>query len=103
MKVCLSLIIEYLQKKIKNKLTGSVKLSFESGAIVGICEANKFDLPTTECDADTIETIEKYIVMAKDTSFNGAVIFVFLNGKIIEYAYSRTYKGDLLQKCLTGK
>lgn len=102
MQVCFNRIIEYLQKKIIQQFTGSIKLSFENGAIVAIFEANRFDIPTSQSETNTNETIQKYIEMIKGTNYNGAIVFVFKNGEVIEYAYSRTYKGEVLQNCLNG-
>ena len=54
-----------------------------------------------------------YLNRKKDEQFSGsiklsfesgvcAVVFVFEDGKITEYSYSKTYKGDTLKKFLGG-
>lgn len=91
-------IVEYLEKIKKESFTGSVKLSFERGEIVAINEANQHDLPTKENNYKDITT--HFLEMASNPIFNGTVVFEFQYGKIIKYAYSKTYKGETLKKFL---
>ncbi len=92
-------IVEYLNNKKNKNFTGSTKLSFENGRLVAINEANKHDLPVTSIK-DNQNIVEECLSMAKDTIFNGAIIFVFEAGNVIQYAYSKSYKGDTLKKYL---
>lgn len=97
MKVRFNCIVEYLNEKLQQNFTGSVKISFENGEIVAINEANKHDLPTTK-NTKGEQLIADYIRTATDRNFNGAVVFVFDSGKCTDYSYSRTYKGETLKK-----
>lgn len=100
MKVHFNCIVEYLQNKSKkSSFTGSIKLSFENGEIVAINEANKHDLPTTH-NTKGEQIVSDYLKIAADSNFNGAVVFVFDSGKVTDYSYSRTYKGETLKKFL---
>lgn len=100
MKERFNCIIEYLNNRVKEAYTGSVKLSFERGECVLLHEANQHDLPVTASDSETQDIIKKYLEMAKDPIFNGAIVFVFENGEIKSFSYSKTYKGETLKKYL---
>ena len=91
-------VIEYLKQKKTSHFTGSTKLSFESGGLVGINEANKHDLPVTVAEKET--TVDELLEMTKDPIFNGAIVLVYEEGNIIQYAYSKSYKGETLKKFL---
>lgn len=91
-------IFEYLNRKKNEQFSGSIKLSFESGTCVAISEANRHDIPLTKVENETIAV--SCLNMAEKHDFNGAVVFVFEDGKITEYSYSKTYKGDTLKKFL---
>lgn len=91
-------IFAYLDRKKKELFSGSIKLSFECGDCIAISEANRHDIPLTKTENNNIA--ESCLNMAAKTDFNGAVVFVFESGKIAEYAYSKTYKGDTLKKFL---
>lgn len=91
-------IFEYLNRKEDEQFSGSIKLSFESGICVAISEANRHDIPLTKTENETIAV--SCLAMAEKNDFNGAVVFVFEDGKITEYSYSKTYKGDTLKKFL---
>lgn len=99
MKVCFNCIVEYLNEKQSSNFTGSVKLSFESGEIVALNEANRHDLPTTK-NTRGERIIADYLKTATGRNFNGAVVFVFDSGKCTDYSYSRTYKGETLKNFL---
>ena len=98
MKVRFSCIVEYLNQKQKSNFTGSVKLSFENGEIVAVNEANRHDLPLTKAGDESV--IKKYLDMANNPLFNGAVVFVYDSGKVTDYSYSKSYKGETLKKFL---
>ncbi len=98
MKVRFNCIVAYLSEKQKSKFTGSIKLSFEGGDVVAVNEANKHDLPLTKNDESNV--IDKYLNMASDPLFNGAVVFVFESGEVTEYSYSKSYKGETLKRFL---
>ena len=91
-------IFEYLNRKEDEQFSGSIKLSFESGICVAISEANRHDIPLTKTENDNVAS--RCLNMAEKPDFNGAVVFVFESGKITEYSYSKTYKGDTLKKFL---
>lgn len=91
-------IFEYLDRRKYEQFSGSIKLSFEGGICVAINEANRHDIPLTKTENNNIA--ESCLNMAAKNDFNGAVVFVFENGRISEYSYSKTYKGDTLKKFL---
>lgn len=91
-------IFAYLNRKKDEQFSGSIKLSFESGVCIAISEANRHDIPLTKTRDNAIAV--NCLAMAEKHDFNGAVVFVFDDGKITEYSYSKTYKGDTLKKFL---
>ncbi|MGP1490077.1 MAG: hypothetical protein ACTTI6_03265 [Treponema sp.] len=91
-------IFAYLNRKKDEQFSGSIKLSFESGVCMAISEANRHDVPVTRTDDTAIAV--SCLAMAEKQDFNGAVVFVFESGKITEYSYSKTYRGDTLKKLL---
>ena len=97
MKIRSKCIAEYLQKKQSAFFSGSVKLSFERGDIVAINEANRYDLPTTKLENGE-QIVADLLEDATDSDFFGTIVFVFEGGTCKEYAYSRTFKGDLLRR-----
>lgn len=97
MKVRLDCIVDYLKGKLLSNFCGSIKLSFECGEIVAVNEANKHDLPSTE-NTSGEKVIADYLSIATKQDFNGAIVFVYDCGKVTDYSYSRTYKGETLRK-----
>lgn len=98
MKERFNCIVEYLNKKESEHFTGSTKLSFESGNCVAINEANKHDLPTT--DVEESFCVISLLQQTKNPIFNGAIVLNYDNGKVTQYAYSKSFKGETLKKIL---
>lgn len=98
-KVRFNCIVEYINEKLLSNFTGSVKLSFENGDIVAVNEANKHDLPTTK-NTKGNDLVAEYLNLATKHDFNGAVVFVYDSGRVTDYSYSRTYKGETLKNFL---
>ena len=83
----------YLQKKLCEKFTGVIKLGIEHGMIVAMSKNNKVDIPITS------ETVpQELLIAAEKIDFYGTLVLEFLNGIVSGYAYTRTYKGDMLKK-----
>lgn len=93
--ISLKNVSDYLETKTINQFTGSVRLSFEFGKLVAINEANQHDILTDKAD-DSV--VAKYLKLASDPLFSGHLSFVFLQGKVTNYSYSKTLKGDTLKK-----
>lgn len=99
MKERFNCIVEYLNGKQDRKFTGSVKLSFENGNAVAINEANRHELPVTKTEDGNI-ILNELLNESQRPMFNGAIVFVFKSGRIIAYAYSKSFKGETLKKFL---
>lgn len=83
----------YIQKIFCEKFTGVIKLGIEHGVIVAMSKNNKVDIPITH------ETIPPELLLAAERfDFYGTLVLEFLKGGMIGYAYTRTYKGDMLKK-----
>lgn len=86
----------YVDRKRKEKFTGSVKFSFERGQLVTLNESNSFGVETSAVGSDSISS--GLLRRATGASFNGSVIFVFRDGDITEYGYIQTYKSWTLEQ-----
>lgn len=85
---------QYLEKKHLQRFTGAVKLGIERGVVVAISENNAVDVPLTETNKIPLEIVMK----ASRPDFFGTLVFEFDKGDCIYYAYTRTFKGDMLKK-----
>lgn len=88
-------IAEYLAKLERRNFTGSIRLSFEAGVLVAASEANRHDFPVTPADGGR-DIVSWLLAMAGDPAFYGALVFVFRQGSIESYSYSRSYRGEKL-------
>ena len=94
-------VIEYLEEKKRNNFTGSIRISFELGQIVALNEANRHDILTSQIEDYAV--VGECFTMASNSLFSGHLSFVFCEGHITDYSYSKTLKGETLRKFFEGK
>lgn len=83
----------FIQKKENENFSGVMKIGIEHGCIVALSANNKVDIPITKGYLPT-----ELLIAAEKHDFYGTLVLEFLNGVVSGYAYTRTYKGEILKR-----